>query len=82
MNAIDDKFTRDMVLNPNTWSGEMLCMKKRPKAGEPVGVMGYSTFGVITAARLPIVIYLRENFVETMTYNSLDELIADGWIVD
>lgn len=71
-----------MIANKRMWPGETLCMKKQPKPGEKVGVMGYSEFGVITTNKLPIIIYLRPNFVREQKYDSIEALLDDGWIVD
>lgn len=71
-----------MIANMRCWPGETLCMKKRPKPGEQVGVMGYSAFGVIANNRLPIIVYLQPNFIEEQHYDSIEALLNDGWIVD
>lgn len=69
------------------WHGETLCLKKRPTGGEKAGVMGYSAFGVIVNKLEPVTIYLRgedhaDDFKETKQYANIDEMLADGWIVD
>jgi hypothetical protein len=71
-----------MIRDPNRWPGETLCLKKRPKEGEKTGVMGYSAYGVITTPDLPITIYLRPDFIAAVKYNSVEELLAAGWLVD
>jgi len=45
---------KKMVRNERLWPGETLCLKKLPKPGEKVGVMGYSEYGVITNSREPV----------------------------
>jgi hypothetical protein len=78
----DDDFMYEMLRDKRTWSGETLCLKKYPRGEEKPGVMGYAAFGIVTTTRLPLVIYLREDFVRTMTYDSIDAAIAAGWVVD
>jgi hypothetical protein len=76
----DDK---KMILSESDWPGDTLCLKKRPKPGEATkGVMGYSAFGILTNSRAPFIVLLRPDFEKTMNYDSVDELLADGWIVD
>ena len=85
-------YTRDdelnMMRNKDEWPGETLCLKKVPKPGEKKGAMGYSTFGIITNASLPVTIYLRDaedrkrDFSETAVYPTFEAAFEDGWIVD
>lgn len=72
----------EMILNSRLWPGDTLCLKKRPKPGETTGFTGYSKFGILTNSQLPLTIYLRPNFLSEERYNSVDELLADGWVVD
>lgn len=72
-----------MILNERNWPGETLCLKKRPtNSGEKVDVMGYTAFGILTNSRLPLIVYLRPNFIQEQRYPSIDALLNDGWIVD
>lgn len=76
---IDDK---ELILNRAKWPGETLCMKRRGKEGEKVGVMGYAAFGVLTNNRAPFIIYIEPNYIKEQKYNSIDEMLADNWMVD
>ena len=72
---------REFITN-GRWSGQTCCLKKRPKSGEKTGVMGYSDFGVITRHRPPYDIYRQEDGSLAAHYETIDELLEDGWIVD
>lgn len=85
MNTPDPEYGSDaqMISNERLWPGETLCLKKRPtKPDEKVGVIGYSAFGVITNSRLPLIVYLQPNFITEKRYESIQDLLDDGWIVD
>lgn len=76
-----------MITDRSRWPGETLCLKKRPTNGEKASIMGYSAFGVLTADRAPFTVWLRgecgkDDFKTKTVYDSLDALIADGWMVD
>jgi hypothetical protein len=77
---------REHILN-GRW--DTCCVKKRPTGDERPDFMGYSAFGVLTTGRSrPIVIYLRamargeRDFARTKTYEDVDAMLADGWVVD
>ena len=76
----DDRY---MVLNPQHWPMRQgLCMKQRNEDGQ------YVRFGVLvkTVSRdRPKRILLRIrvfNSSEILDYEDVDQLLADGWIVD
>lgn len=72
------KNDKEMIENSILWPGDTLCLKKRDKGF-------YSAFGVITTtSRPPLTIYLRgpRDFEQTKTYDTVDAMLADGWIVD
>lgn len=85
--AFDDA---KMMRGEQQWGGDTLCLKKRPLAGEKPGAMGYTAFGVITQAAKDgrtIVVYLRgdgkhADWARTKSYQTVDALLVDGWIVD
>lgn len=79
MNDLSDK---QMIQAESMWPGETLCLKKKPTGEEKAGVMGYSMFGVIVTSEEPISIYLQPDFAAVRTYDTIDELLADGWMVD
>ncbi len=74
-----------MIRGLRRWPGETLCVKKYARGDEPKGVMGYSAFGVMTQPAKDgrqIVVYLREDFVRTMTYQTVEDMLEAGWVVD
>jgi hypothetical protein len=72
----------EMIKHRHMWPGETLCLKKRPKSGELTGVMGYAAYGILTSNMLPLIVYLRPNFVVEQRYATVEALLDDGWIVD
>jgi hypothetical protein len=73
----------EMIKNKSAWPGETLCLKKRLLPGEVRNSsFGYTTFGVILDNQFPISILIQPDFAEEYSYNTLDNLLADGWIVD
>lgn len=81
MNKLEE-ITKQMLTGERQWSGETCCMKKYPRGDEKPSFMGYVAFGVVTRPGAPVVIYLREDFVRTMEYATVDEAILAGWVVD
>lgn len=80
MSELDDK---SMIQTESLWPGETLCLKKMLKEGEQQkGIFPYSAYGVITQGRPPYDVYLRPEFGKVERYNSVEELLAAGWIVD
>jgi len=80
---------RKFLLSQYAWRGDRTnCVKQRPKKGEKAGVTGYKAFGVITSLGPPVTVYLRDmsreegDFKQTKQYDSVDALLADGWIID
>lgn len=71
-----------MIRDENRWPGETLCLKRKAREGEKNGVMGYAAFGVITTSRPPLIVYLREDFVREERFDSVEDLLAAGWVVD
>jgi hypothetical protein len=82
-----DLLTR-MIRDNSEWPGGSFCVKRRPKDGEkPVGCMGYMAYGVIFRCGTPIEIHLRDydprrDFQTSQRYDTVDAMLADGWIVD
>lgn len=82
---MQDRFVdKDFILG-GRW--ETCCLKQRPKDGEPKPATGYVAYGVITSSRPPITVYLRgedpkDDFRRTKSYETVDDLLQDGWIVD
>lgn len=79
--ALDD---RDYILQGG-W--ETCCLKKKPKEGERTPPMGYVAYGVITDPRAPLTVYLRgetprDDFKAVERYDSVDAMLAEGWVVD
>lgn len=72
---------RDFILNSREWSGDCCCLKKRPLPGEEVPGMGYTDYGVITTSRFPLDVWRRDGTLAAR-YNTVDELLEAGWIVD
>jgi hypothetical protein len=77
---------RVWIMDKGRWTGDVLCLKRIAKK-EDKCPNGYSAFGVILSPKLPMIIYLRgldpkEDFKLTARYDSIDDLIADGWRVD
>lgn len=73
-----------MMTNPRRWPGETLCLK-RPR--EAITAEFSERYGVITSNQEPVVVYLRgeteeDDFKRTKIYDTFDELIEDGWVVD
>ena len=76
-----------MVHDDSTWPGESFCVKQKPKPGEKEDSLYYKAFGCIFKRGTPIEIHLRDfdpakDFIKSTTYDSVDAMIADGWIVD
>lgn len=72
---------RAFIMNEKLWAGETCCLKKLPQPAEKLGVTGYADFGVITTSRFPIDVWRRDGSLAGH-YGTIDELLADGWIVD
>lgn len=66
---------REMILRPHLWPQNPLVVKKR--YGDQNGFMRQSEGGYTVAVGRGI-ISDREN----VTYNNVDDLLADGWLVD
>lgn len=68
---------RALILDESRWPGELLCLKKANRKG-----FGDSQdFGIITTSRFPVDVWTHEGaFIKQ--YASVDELLADDWIVD
>ncbi len=83
---MDERFDdAKMLRDKRRWPGETLCVKKYARGDEPRGFAGYSAFGVVTQPAKDgrqIVIYLREDFVRTMTYETVEDMLEAGWVVD
>lgn len=82
MTAFEREQELQLIKNMKRWPGWALCMKKRPKPSEKTGIMGYSAFGIITTSQLPLVIYLQPEFDTEVRYNTIEEALDDGWMVD
>lgn len=67
---------------------ETCWVKKRPSGDEKPDFMGYSAFGIIYEVSKPMIIYLRDDndprrdFSSVKEYETVDAMLADGWIVD
>lgn len=66
---------------------EPFCLKKKPVGDEKPGPLHYTAFGVICSRQLPLEVYLRgdgpaDDFKRSVKYDSIDALMADGWVVD
>ncbi len=87
-NAIDDgqPFTREkelrLIKNRYLWPGETLCMKRKPREGEKPGPFGYVAYGIITNNQPPLRVYLQPDFVSEENFDSAEEMLDAGWMVD
>jgi hypothetical protein len=68
-----DARDRAMILDPYKWPLPYLCLKRYPKAG------GMPQCGVIHPDSLQVRTHENEPIKK---YASVDEMIADGWMVD
>lgn len=72
----------DIVSDVSKWPQEALCMKQHDGRE-------YVAFGVLIHNQAPVTIFLREanhddahDFEKTKTYDSLQSMFDDGWVVD
>lgn len=80
----------DMINNPTRWPNEPflpLCKNNgdnRPRFQWPHGVIHVNNRTTIKAANLFMLPDTKEAFdaLDGWTYNSIEELVADGWEVD
>jgi hypothetical protein len=81
--TITREMDRAMIADSSRWPIEgFLHLKKRTKDLKP-GANNYEAFGVVEETSTPpIVVYLRPGLIETMSYDTIDALLDDGWIVD
>ena len=79
---------KDMILNMERWKAYPFLPLTRPDnsqyIGKELGVIVKDDLNVIVLANiflLPKTMY-EFNRLESIVYDSLDELLADGWVVD
>ena len=78
MNEQDDL---TMMKDKNMWPGDVLCLKRSIKYTPNTGFLTHVS-PQIAIGNIFDVIYDGAEVTEVKSYNSFEELIADGWRVD
>lgn len=74
--AIDEtELLTAFVQDTSKWPGETFCVKQRGRDGR------YRAFGNVTKPGLPITVH-DAFFAKTAIYDTVTDMINDGWIVD